>query len=48
MSALNIISPDLGFAVTFPGNIETEDLCQTYAGKGLSFDVLKTAAMAGE
>lgn len=42
-SILNVIMPDDGISAIFLGNVETQTLFQTYAGKGLSYDVLNTA-----
>ncbi len=40
--ALNIIVPEDNLAVIFLSNTETQTLFQTYASRGLSFEVLKT------
>ena len=39
--ALNIIIPEDDFSLIFLSNVETQTLFQTYASKGLSFEILK-------
>jgi CubicO group peptidase (beta-lactamase class C family) len=43
--ALNILIPDENIAAIFLSNTETQTLFQTYAAKGLSYDVLNAAAV---